>query len=268
MLKARDYRPDLDSRLGKTVMVAGARDAASGYHCKVCDCVLKDSKTYLDHINGRKRAFGCGVGGGGVAYGRVRSSSLPILDAAHADQKALGFQMQVERHSADDVKARLAAKKKTQAQSKEKPSEAYSFEERIAKLQEEEALRKVRGWIVWQTRQWDRPVVLVCGVGCVGLCAAHCHCVCLCRKRRRRPRRSASRRRPRRSLSSREVCLWQGCAAARQTHPRGMCCCAPDAPSLPCVFHFPSCIALPSPGLDPEMAALMGFSGFGGSKKT
>merc|ERR1712228_34924 len=25
-----------------------------GYYCNVCECSLKDSSTYLDHINGRK----------------------------------------------------------------------------------------------------------------------------------------------------------------------------------------------------------------------
>ena len=48
-----------------------------GWHCKVCDCFLKDSLTYLDHINGRKH------------------------------QRKLGFSMRVERSSKEDVKARL-----------------------------------------------------------------------------------------------------------------------------------------------------------------
>eukprot|EP00559_Dactyliosolen_fragilissimus_P000663 CAMPEP_0184864910 /NCGR_PEP_ID=MMETSP0580-20130426/16297_1 /TAXON_ID=1118495 /ORGANISM="Dactyliosolen fragilissimus" /LENGTH=306 /DNA_ID=CAMNT_0027363859 /DNA_START=79 /DNA_END=1002 /DNA_ORIENTATION=- len=44
-----------------------------GWHCKVCDCFLKDSMTYLDHINGRKH------------------------------QRYLGYSMRVERSKKEDV---------------------------------------------------------------------------------------------------------------------------------------------------------------------
>jgi hypothetical protein len=35
--------------------VEGAK--APGFFCEVCMCLLKDSASYLDHINGKKRRF-------------------------------------------------------------------------------------------------------------------------------------------------------------------------------------------------------------------
>ncbi|KNC72862.1 hypothetical protein SARC_14578, partial [Sphaeroforma arctica JP610] len=56
LLRQRDYTVDLDSNLGKTQVVTADTAAAQsgGYYCDVCDCVLKDSTNFLDHINGKK----------------------------------------------------------------------------------------------------------------------------------------------------------------------------------------------------------------------
>ncbi|XP_034707159.1 zinc finger matrin-type protein 2 [Vitis riparia] len=56
-LKHRDYEVDLESRLGKTQVVTPIAPLSqqAGYYCSVCECVVKDSANYLDHINGKKQ---------------------------------------------------------------------------------------------------------------------------------------------------------------------------------------------------------------------
>jgi U4/U6.U5 tri-snRNP component SNU23 len=76
-LKHRDYEVDLESRLGKTQVVTpiAPLNQQAGYYCSVCECVVKDSANYLDHINGKKH------------------------------QRALGMSMRVERASLEQATA-------------------------------------------------------------------------------------------------------------------------------------------------------------------
>jgi U4/U6.U5 tri-snRNP component SNU23 len=57
-LQARKGPIDLESKVGKTQVInptTTAGNAAAGFWCEVCTCLLKDSTSYLDHINGKKR---------------------------------------------------------------------------------------------------------------------------------------------------------------------------------------------------------------------
>merc|ERR1711976_1130038 len=76
-LKSREFLLNLDSRLGKMQVIGNTTTLShqAGYYCSVCECILKDSATYLDHINGKwhQRALGMSMRVEKVGVERVRS---------------------------------------------------------------------------------------------------------------------------------------------------------------------------------------------------
>ena len=142
-LKARRGKVDLESKVGKTEIINPDAAATSstgtdatvsitdgvsksvngvGWHCKVCDCFLKDSLTYLDHINGRKH------------------------------QRALGFSMRIAKSTTSEVVSKLdqlardqQAKEAEDSLNEGKESEdanVNGFEDSVKKKDEEIEHRK------------------------------------------------------------------------------------------------------------------------------
>eukprot|EP01031_Cornospumella_fuschlensis_P028502 gene28502-34410_t len=118
-LKAREGNLDLEDKVGKVEIInpSGADGSRAGFWCEVCQCLLKDSAAYLDHINGKKH------------------------------QRALGFSMRVERADVDTVKQKLEELKRklnTQAAPKLSAVEEYKrkLEEKEAEKQEFKKRRK------------------------------------------------------------------------------------------------------------------------------
>jgi U4/U6.U5 tri-snRNP component SNU23 len=132
-LKARRDKVDVDSKVGTVEFVNpeasattksmvgdgtsikdGVTKSGVGWHCRVCDCFLKDSHTYLDHINGRKH------------------------------QRNLGYTMRVERSTTDEVKNRLERLTKEKEKKNEPLESAAStnFEDAVKQKDDEAQKRK------------------------------------------------------------------------------------------------------------------------------
>ncbi|CAL8080181.1 unnamed protein product [Calicophoron daubneyi] len=112
-LRARDYTIDLESNLNKSQVIAktGPGSSQAGYYCEVCDCVVKDSINYLDHINGKKH------------------------------QRNMGMSMRIKRSTLEDVRDRFQLHKRKS----EEKAEEYSLDERMKQIaEEEEKLRAYR----------------------------------------------------------------------------------------------------------------------------
>jgi U4/U6.U5 tri-snRNP component SNU23 len=108
-LKARTKPIDLESNLGKTTVISGNTPLhqQGGFYCSICECVVKDSANFLDHVNGKKH------------------------------QRMLGMSMRVERSTLEQVRARLQAHKRKMEEAKE-----LNIEERLKKLKEDEEEKK------------------------------------------------------------------------------------------------------------------------------
>ncbi len=53
---ARDYNAELKSRVGTRTLINPDDPGAAGFYCKETGKTLRDSISYLDHINGKRRA--------------------------------------------------------------------------------------------------------------------------------------------------------------------------------------------------------------------
>lgn len=166
-LKARKSKVDLERKLGTSEVInpdavansggAATADAGAvsitdgvtksstgvGWHCKVCDCYLKDSMTYLDHINGRKhqRYLGYSMRVEKSTKSQVTSK---LSDLAEEKRKAEVAAASKDQNPAEDEGNEFegAVRRKDEEALQRKAERARKREERKKKKQEEQKEEK------------------------------------------------------------------------------------------------------------------------------
>merc|ERR550525_408219 len=99
-LKQRTVELELDKNLGQSRVITQhtIKPMQGGYWCSVCECLIKDSAAYLEHVNGRRhnRNLGMNMKVEKVGVERVREK----LKAMQKEQAAI---------EPEDIAARLQA---------------------------------------------------------------------------------------------------------------------------------------------------------------
>ncbi|ORX72216.1 hypothetical protein DL89DRAFT_265834 [Linderina pennispora] len=117
LLQARTTQINLTEMVGKTQIVQASTSGASsqpGFYCKVCDVTVKDSLSYLDHINGKNH------------------------------QRMLNRSMKVKAETVEDVRAKLEQLRRKKLILAEQNHTEYDFSERVRVQQLMEQERKQR----------------------------------------------------------------------------------------------------------------------------
>ncbi|KAJ1806729.1 U4/U6.U5 snRNP associated protein [Coemansia sp. RSA 2599] len=122
LLQARKQAVNLEGMVGKVqvVQTSSAASGQPGFYCSVCDVTVKDSLTYLDHINGKNH------------------------------QRMLNRGMKVASETVEDVLAKLESLRRIRRQRLEQSSAEYDFHEQVKRqelLKEEKRQRRKRAQI-------------------------------------------------------------------------------------------------------------------------
>merc|ERR1711933_650911 len=98
-LKQRSVDLELERDLGKSRVVTQhtIKPMQGGFWCSVCECLIKDSASYLEHVNGRRHNRNLGM-----------NMKVEKIGVDRVKEKLKSLRKQPEAVEHEDIEARLA----------------------------------------------------------------------------------------------------------------------------------------------------------------
>eukprot|EP01065_Artemidia_motanka_P007920 TRINITY_DN13967_c0_g5_i1.p1 TRINITY_DN13967_c0_g5~~TRINITY_DN13967_c0_g5_i1.p1 ORF type:complete len:222 (+),score=56.08 TRINITY_DN13967_c0_g5_i1:116-781(+) len=150
-LQARDFDLGIQETVGRVAFVNAGGKAVSdepGWYCKVCDCVLKDSISYTNHVNGKKhqKMLGVSMRVQTAELDKVQEKLATLKEKRDIDDetKAITAEAAVQRRLLSWEEGEEQRREKDRARKRRRKEVQRA--EGTSEVDEDEAMRRVMGF--------------------------------------------------------------------------------------------------------------------------
>lgn len=128
-LKRRTAELELDKNLGqmRTVTAHTIKPLQGGYWCSVCECLIKDSASYLEHVNGRRHNRNLGM-----------NMKVEKIGVDRIKDKLKSLKKETEEVEVEDIAANIQALEEQEEEKKKRKKEKKKRKRGAAGLEDEE----------------------------------------------------------------------------------------------------------------------------------
>ena len=128
-LKRRTAELELDKNLGqmRTVTAHTIKPLQGGYWCSVCECLIKDSASYLEHVNGRRHNRNLGM-----------NMKVEKIGVDRIKDKLKSLKKETEEVEVEDIAAKIQALEEQEEEKKKRKKEKKKRKRGAAGLEDEE----------------------------------------------------------------------------------------------------------------------------------
>lgn len=128
-LKRRSAELELDKNLGqmRTVTAHTIKPLQGGYWCSVCECLIKDSASYLEHVNGRRHNRNLGM-----------NMKVEKIGVDRIKDKLKSLKKETEEVEVEDIAAKIQALEEQEEEKKKRKKEKKKRKRGAAGLEDEE----------------------------------------------------------------------------------------------------------------------------------